>query len=198
MIVLGLTGSVGMGKSAVAQILRTLGIPVHDADAAVHALLGPGGEAVADVTRLFPTTRAGDRIDRAALGRIVFGDPAKMKALENILHPLVRARSDAFVADMRAEGHALCVLDIPLLFETGGESRVDRIAVVTAPPDAQRARVLARPGMTEERFTAILNSQLPDTEKQKRAHHVIANDGDLDDLKANVERLVAELTAPYR
>jgi dephospho-CoA kinase len=199
-IVLGLTGSVGMGKSLVAGMLRDLGVPVHDADAAVHALLRKGGRAVAAVGALFPEAlmrgpgaMKDDQIDRAALGRIVFADPGKMKKLEGILHPLVRADSDAFIALMRMEERPLCVLDIPLLFETKGEGRVDKIACVTAPPEIQRARALARPGMTAEKFERILASQMPDAEKRARSRYIIDNGGSREDTLRQVKALVAGL-----
>jgi dephospho-CoA kinase len=200
MIVLGLTGSIGMGKSAAAQMLRDMGLPVQDADAAVHALLGPGGGAVEPVSKAFPETLARNEkgeafIDRPALGRIVFADGEKKKALESILHPLVRAQSDAFVAEMKKRGEKLAVLDIPLLFETGGESRVDKILTVTAAPDIQRARVLARPGMTEEKFAAILAAQLPDAEKRKRSHYVVDTSGNLGATRTKLQRIVDELRA---
>jgi dephospho-CoA kinase len=194
-IVLGLTGSIGMGKSLVAGIFRDLGVPVHDADAAVHALLAPGGAAVDAVAGLFPGVLKGGGIDRAALGRVVFADPAGMERLEEVLHPLVRAASDAFVAERKARRVPLCVLDIPLLFETKGETRVDRVAVVTAPPDVQRERALARPGMTAEKFERILARQTPDAEKRRRAHHIIDNGGAIDDTVRQVENLVRALMA---
>jgi dephospho-CoA kinase len=173
MVVLGLTGSVGMGKSTAARMLRRLGVPVHDADAEVHRLLGLGGGAVAAVAESFPGARADDRIDRAALGRLVFGDPAALKRLEAILHPLVRAAQTRFLAACRRARVPVAVLDIPLLFETAGESRSDGVIVVSAPLWLQRARVLQRPGMTEARLGAILAQQLPDAEKRRRATWVV-------------------------
>jgi dephospho-CoA kinase len=193
MIVAGLTGSIGMGKSAVARMLREREIPVHDADAEVHALLSPGGAAVLPVAEKFPGVFADGRIDRAALGRIVFADTGKRRALEAILHPLVRAASDAFVREARARGEKLAVLDIPLLFETGGEDRVDAIICVRAPPEVQRERVLARPGMTEEKFTRIKASQMPDEEKTKRADYVIDTGGTMRETRVRVEEVLAAL-----
>jgi dephospho-CoA kinase len=179
MIVLGLTGSIGMGKSTAAAMLRRLGVPVHDADAAVHRLLGPGGAAVGRVAAEFPGSEVTDertgktRVDRAALGRLVFADPVALRRLEAILHPLVRAEECRFRRRMAARRHPLVVLDIPLLFESGGDRRCDVTLVVTAPLRVQRARVMARPGMTPERFAAILAKQMPDAEKRRRADFVV-------------------------
>ena len=173
MIVLGLTGSIGMGKSTAAALLRRLGVPVHDADAAVHRLLGRRGAAVAAVAAAFPGTAGKAGINRAALGRRVFGDPASLRRLEAILHPLVRADTDRFLRRMAARRVPLVVLDIPLLFESGGARRCDAIIVVSAPSFLQRARVLARPGMDEARFAAILAKQMPDAEKRRRADFVV-------------------------
>jgi dephospho-CoA kinase len=173
MIVLGLTGSIGMGKSTAAALLRRLGVPVHDADAAVHRLLGRRGAAVAAVAAAFPGTAGKAGIDRAALGRRVFGNPASLRRLEAILHPLVRADTDRFLRRMAARRVPLVVLDIPLLFESGGARRCDAIIVVSAPSFLQRARVLARPGMDQARFAAILAKQMPDAEKRRRADFVV-------------------------
>jgi len=173
MIVLGLTGSVGMGKSTAAHMLRRLRVPVHDADAEVHRLLGPGGRAVMDVGLAFPEARQGDRIDRSALGRRVFNDRAALKRLEAILHPRVRAAERRFLADCGRSRAPVAVLDIPLLFETKGERRCDGVIVVSAPAWLQRARVLARPGMSEARLAAILDQQMPDAEKRRRARWVV-------------------------
>jgi len=173
MIVLGLTGSVGMGKSTAAHMLRRLRIPVHDADAEVHRLLGPGGRAVMDVGLAFPEARQGDRIDRSALGRRVFNDRAALKRLEEILHPPVRAAEKRFLAACGRRRAPVAVLDIPLLFETKGERRCDGVIVVSAPAWLQRARVLARPGMSEARLAAILDQQMPDAEKRRRARWVV-------------------------
>ena len=176
MIVLGLTGSVGMGKSTAAAMLRRLGIAVHDSDAAVHRLLAPKGAAVAAVAAAFPGVRRKDGgIDRPALGARVFADPAALRRLERILHPLVRLSQQRFLARARARRRKLVVLDIPLLFESGGAQRCDKVAVVSAPAFLQRARVLARPGMTEARFAAILAQQMPDAEKRRRADYVVAS-----------------------
>ncbi len=188
-LVVGLTGSIGMGKSTVAAMFAEEGVPVFDADAAVHRLQGPGGTLVAPIEAAFPGTTGPGGVDRTLLGRAVLGDDAAMKRLEAIVHPAVGADRARFLAD-----HAdapLVVFDIPLLFETGGDRAVDTVVVVSAAPEVQRARVLARPGMDESRFAAILARQLPDTEKRARADHVVATDVPLADTRAAVGRLVA-------
>ena len=173
MKILCLTGSVGMGKTTAARMLRRLGIPVHDADAEVHRLLGRGGAAVKAVGTAFPGVKSGKGIDRAALGRIVFADPAALKRLEGILHPLVREAERKFLATARRQRRTLVILDIPLLYETKGERRCDGVIVVSAPRPIQLARVLARPGMTKERLAAIEARQMPDRQKRRRADIVI-------------------------
>ena len=173
MVVLGLTGSVGMGKSTAAAMLRRLRVPVHDSDAEVHRLLGPGGRAVAAVAEAFPSARKGDRIDRPTLGRLVFDDAPALKRLEAILHPRVRAAQARFLAACRRRRAPVVVLDIPLLFETAGERRCDGVIVVSAPRWLQRVRVLRRSGMTEARLAAILAQQMPDVEKRRRARWVV-------------------------
>lgn len=174
MIRLGLTGSIAMGKSEAARMLRRFGLPVFDADAAVHALLSPGGEAVAPVSAAFPGVEDGrGGIDRQALGQRVFGNPAALETLERILHPRVAAARALFLQRAEREGAPVAVLDIPLLFETGAERDLDRVAVVSAPAEVQRARVLERPGMTEARLAAILDRQMPDAEKCARADYVL-------------------------
>lgn len=173
MIILGLTGSIGMGKSTAARMLRRMGIPVHDADASVHALMGPGGAAVPAVADAFPGVQSGDAIDRRALGRRVFGDDAALARLERILHPRVRAAEDGFLAAAGRRRCRLVVLDIPLLYETAGDRRVDGVVVVSAPRRIQELRVLARPGMTVERLDQIKARQVPDAEKRRRATWVI-------------------------
>lgn len=193
MIVLGLTGSVGMGKSATAAMFREAGVPVFDADAAVHALYQ--GEAVAPVEAAFPGTTQDGAIDRTRLRDRVMGDPAALRRLEALIHPLVRARREAFVADARAGGSPIAVLDIPLLFETGGAAEVDAVVVVSAPEAVQKARVLARPGMTDALFSAILARQLPDAEKRARADHVIDTGQGFEASRAAVARLLASLRA---
>lgn len=172
-LVLGLTGSIGMGKSATAQMFRRLKVPVFDSDAAVHAMLGPGGAAVSAVEAAFPGVTGPQGVDRQALGARVFGDDPAKARLEAILHPRVFAEQRRFLATARARRVPLAVLDVPLLFETGGERRVDKVAVVSAPAWLQRQRVLARPGMTEAKFQAILAAQIPDAEKRRRADYII-------------------------
>ena len=173
MKVLCLTGSVGMGKTTVARMLCRLGIPVHDADAEVHRLLGSGGAAVRAVEAAFPGVKRGKAIDRAALGRLVFGDPKALRRLEKILHPLVGKAERKFLARARRERQPLVVLDIPLLFETGGERRCDGVLVVSAPRAIQLARVMARPGMTKAQLAAVEARQMPDAQKRRRADIVI-------------------------
>lgn len=174
MILLGLTGSIGMGKSSTAQLFRERGIPVHDADAAVHQAYGKGGEAVAPLAWAFPgvVTDEGE-VDRKALREVVVGDPEAMAKLEAIIHPIVGEVRNDFLHKARVEGADIVVLDVPLLFETGGDSKVDAIVVATAPEALQRARVLARQGMTEEEFEAILARQTPDSEKRQRADFTV-------------------------
>lgn len=191
--VLGLTGSIGMGKSATAGMFRALGVPVHDADAAVHALYGPGGAAAQAIGREFPgALDPQGGVDRTALRAAVLAAPDKLARLEALVHPLVRAEADAFLA-----AHAdapLVVLDIPLLYETGGEARCDAVAVVSAPPSVQRERVLARPGMTEATFAAILAKQMPDEAKRGRADYVIDTGQGFPAAEAAVARIVAAVT----
>ncbi|MBS9477476.1 dephospho-CoA kinase [Ancylobacter radicis] len=189
---LGLTGSIGMGKTTTAAFFRELGVPVHDADAAVHELYG--AEGVAPVEAAFPGVSVDGRIDRTLLGARVLGDDAAMRRLEAIVHPLVRAREAAFLAAAAQTGARLAVLDIPLLFETGAEERTDAILVVTAPETVQRARVMARPGMTEEKFASILQRQMPDPEKRRRADYLLDTGPGLDHARAEVAALVARLT----
>jgi dephospho-CoA kinase len=173
MIVLGLTGSIGMGKSTAARMFRRLNIPVHDADAAVHRLMGKGGHAVAAIQAAFPGTVVAGRVDRPALGAKVFGHPAELRRLESILHPLVQAEAQRFIRRQRARRRKMVVLDIPLLFETGGERRCDAVIVVSAPRFLQQARVLARPRMTAARLAEIEALQMPDRDKRRRADFVI-------------------------
>ncbi len=175
MIVLGLTGSIGMGKSTAANMLKILGVPVHDSDRAVHAALKPGGAAFQEVAVTFPSAwdKKNRVIDRKALGDIVFHDKAQMKKLEAILHPIAAASQKKFIMEMRAKGKKAVVLEIPLLFETGAETRVDHTICVTAPHAIQERRVMARKNMTEDKFRNILASQMPDIEKQARADFVV-------------------------
>jgi dephospho-CoA kinase len=184
--VLGLTGSIGMGKSATADLFRQLGVPVHDADASVHALYR--GRAAPLIERVFPGTVIDGVVDRRKLGAVVLGQPEKMKQLESIVHPLVREEEQKFLSSVTT---TLAVLDIPLLFETGGEKRCDAVLVVTAPEDVQRQRVMARPGMTEETFRAILAKQMPDREKRARAHFLVDTSRGFDSAKAQVRSILA-------
>ena len=173
MIILGLTGSIGMGKSTAAAMLRRLGVPVYDADASVHRLLGPGGAAVPLVEAAFPGTAGIQGIDRRELGRRVFGDAAALRRLEAILHPMVRREERQFLRRMARQRVPVVALDIPLLFEGGDRTRCDAVVVVSAPAFLQRARVLGRPGMTEERLASILRAQMPDREKRHLADFVV-------------------------
>ena len=173
MIVLGLTGSIGMGKTAAARMLRRMGLPLHDADKTVHCLLGPGGAAVAEVEAAFPGVSADGVIDRKLLGARVFGDRGELNRLEAILHPMVRRSALDFLEQKSRQGHGLVVLDIPMLFETGAEALCDAVIVVTAPRFVQKARVMGRAGMTQERFRAVLAEQMPDRKKQQRADFVV-------------------------
>jgi dephospho-CoA kinase len=171
MIILGLTGSIGMGKSTTARLFAEAGVPVHESDAAVHQLYE--GEAVPAIAVAFPGTVVDGKVDRDKLAARVLGDPVALRRLESIVHPLVRAAADRFLSEARASGAEIAVLDIPLLFETSGEDRVDAVVVVTAPPELQRERALQRPGMTVEKFQAIVAKQMPDVEKRKRADFVV-------------------------
>ncbi len=173
MIVLGLTGSIGMGKSTAAGMLAAMGAPVCDSDALVHRLLAKGGRAVPAIDAAFPGVVVDGAVDRRALGAAVFGDPAALARLEAILHPMLHGTQRDFLAGAARRGVKVAVLDIPLLFETGGERKVDVTVVVSAPPAVQKARVLARPGMTVEKFAGILARQTPDVEKRRRADHVV-------------------------
>jgi len=192
MIKLGLTGSIGMGKSTVAAMFADEGVPVFDADAVVHRLQGPGGTLIAAIEARFPGATGADGVNRAALAEAALYDSAAMKALEAIVHPAVRAERDAFLGEHAAV--PLVVLDIPLLFETGGERAVDKIAVVSAASDIQRPRTLARPGMTAAKFDAILARQTPDPEKRAGADFVIPTDVSHDETRRHVRRVIACLT----
>lgn len=193
MIVLGLTGSIGMGKSTTAAMFEAEGVPVYDSDAAVHALYAAGGAAVAPVEAAFPGVVTDGAIDRAKLSARVVGDPEALAKLEAIVHPLVGAHRIGFFDKARAEGHEIVVLDVPLLFETGGQKSVDKVVVVSAPPEVQRARVLARPEMTPEKFEAILARQLPDAEKRARADFVIDTGQGVDHAREQVRDLLTLL-----
>jgi dephospho-CoA kinase len=192
MVVLGLTGSIGMGKSTAAGMFRERGAPVHDSDAVVHRLYA--GAAAPLIEAAFPGVVENGVVDRTLLGQRVLGDGAAMKRLEAIVHPLVRAEENAFLAQAAASRAPVAVLDIPLLFETGGEARVDVIAVVSAPAEEQRRRVLARPGMTEEKFRQILARQTPDAEKRRRAHFVVDTGHGMEPARRQIRDILRALT----
>jgi dephospho-CoA kinase len=196
MIRLALTGSIGMGKSTTAAMFAARGVPVYDADAAVHAVYAPGGAAVAPIEAEFPgVTNAQGGIDRAQLRQKVIDNPDAMKRLEQIVHPIVGGQQISFLQEAMEEGHDIVVLDIPLLFETGGDKRVDAILVVSAPPEVQRARVLARGQMTEAEFEAIVGRQVPDSDKRARADFVIDTSQGFAHAEARVDEILAELRA---
>lgn len=192
MITLGLTGSIGMGKSTVAAMFTQAGVPVFDADAAVHRLQGPAGGVVAAIESRFPGTTGESGVNRTALAEAVLGNGLAMAALEAIVHPAVGEERAAFLAEHA--GAPLVVLDVPLLFETGGDRGVDKVAVVSAAAGVQRARVLARPGMTPAKLDAILARQLPDAEKRARADFIIPTDVALEETRAKVARVIACLS----
>ena len=173
MVILGLTGSIGMGKTTAAAFLRYLGVPVHDADATVHEVLSKGGAAVKPVRDLFPDAVKDGAVDRAVLSRRVVDDPGVLKKLEAILHPMAREARDRFLLAQALRRTALVVLDVPLLFETGGEQRCDAVIVVSAPDHVQKARVMVRPDMTEDKYSALMARQMPDAEKRRRADYVV-------------------------
>ena len=189
--ILGLTGSIGMGKSTVAGMFAELGVPVFDADAAVHRMQGPDGALLGAIEAEFPGTTGPQGVDRAALGAKVFGDDAAMARLEGIVHPAVAQEREAFL--MEHAGARLVVFDIPLLFEKGTQARVDGVAVVSADPETQRRRVLSRPNMTPERFAQILDRQIPDAEKRARADFVIDTGCPIAQTRAAVRALVGKL-----
>jgi len=193
MIIIGLTGSIGMGKSTTAAMFAAEGLPVYDADAAVHALYAKGGGAVAPIEAAFPGVVRDGAVDRALLSQRVVGKPDELKRLEAIVHPLVGASRGGFFEAARAANADLVVLDIPLLFETGGERAVDAVVVVSAPADVQRARVLARPGMDEAKLDAILARQMADAEKRARAQFVVDTSQGLDHVRQQVRAIIAAL-----
>jgi dephospho-CoA kinase len=190
MLILGLTGSIGMGKSTTAKLFAEAGVPVYDADAAVHQLYE--GAAVPLIEAAFPGTTAGGKVDRAKLSARVVHDPAAIKRLEEIVHPMLAASRQRFFDEAEAAGAPVVVVDVPLLFETGGEKRVDAVVVVTASPELQRERVLARGTMDEEKFNSILARQLPDAEKRKRADFVVDTSHGLDSVRARIWDILAE------
>lgn len=191
--VVGLTGSIGMGKSAVSAMFREAGVPVWDADAAVHELYALGGSAVEPVGLRFPDAVVDGAVDRDSLSRQVLDNNDAIKDLERIVHPLVGQHRQAFFGRAEAEGHTLVVVDVPLLFETGGNERMDYVVVVSARPAQQRERVLARPGMTVEKFEAILARQVPDAEKREKADHVVDTSTTLEATRASVLQLTSSL-----
>jgi dephospho-CoA kinase len=193
MIIIGLTGSIGMGKSTVAKMFAEAGAPAFDSDAAVHAFYAPGGAAVASVGEAFPGTVRDGAIDRAALSAEVVNNDNAIAKLERIVHPLVRQAQAAFLQSNRDAGVGAVVLDIPLLFESGGSALVDKIVVGSAPAEVQRARVLSRPGMTEEKFEGLLARQLLDAEKRARADFVIDTSGEFDATRAQVRAVLDAL-----
>jgi dephospho-CoA kinase len=197
MFILGLTGSLGMGKSTTARFFAEEGVPVHDADAVVHRLYD--GEAAAAIETAFPGTTAGGKVDRDKLAARVLGDSEALKRLEAIVHPLVQEAERRLLAAAESRGEKAAVLDIPLLFETGGEERVDAVVVVSAPPDVQRSRALERPGMTVDKLDAILAKQMPDDEKRRRADFVVDTSRGFEAARADVRAILdAVATMPKR
>jgi dephospho-CoA kinase len=197
MLVLGLTGSVAMGKSTTARFFAEAGVPVHDADMVVHRLYE--GDAVPIIEAAFPGTTADGKVDRVKLGSRVMGDLAALHQLEGIVHPMVQDAEARFLAEAEANGAPVAVLDIPLLFETGGNQRVDAVVVATAPAEVQRARVLERPGMTEQRLEAMLARQMPDSEKRLRADFIVDTSHGFDDARAQVQAILQRVaTMPKR
>lgn len=190
-LIVGLTGSIGMGKSTVAAMFEAAGVPVFDADAEVRAMQGPGGALVPAIEAAFPGSTDAGGVSREKLGALVFGNAQELARLEAIVHPAVAAQREAFLIEHA--GAPLVVFDIPLLFEKGGAEAVDRVVVVSAPAEAQRRRVLARPGMTEEKFAHILELQTPDSEKRARADHIIDTGTSVEETEDEVLALIAEL-----
>lgn len=196
MIKLALTGSIGMGKSATAAMFAARGVPVYDADAAVHGLYDLGGAAVGPVGAAFPGVVRDGKVDREALREAVLGNPDALKRLNAVVHPLVGRDRIGFFAEAEAAGADMVVLDIPLLFETGGHANVDAVVVASAPPEMQRQRVLARPGMTPDRLDAILAQQMADAEKRARAHFVVDTSRGLDPARQQVAEIIAIVRDP--
>ena len=194
MIVLGLTGSIGMGKSTALAMFADLGFPVWDADAAVHRLYRAGGAGAREIARVAPTAIGAQGVDRDKLRAAVLAEPGLLEQIEAAIHPLVAADRDAFLRQARASGAGLAVCDIPLLYETGADAWLDKIAVVSAPADIQRARVMARAGMTEDAFNSILAKQVPDAEKRARADFVIDTSGAKDQTRHQITVIAAQLT----
>jgi dephospho-CoA kinase len=190
MLILGLTGSIGMGKSTAAKLFAEAGVPVYDADAAVHTLYE--GEAVPAIEAAFPGTTAGGKVDRGRLSARVVHDPAAIRQLEQIVHPMLGASRQKFLDDAERSGAPVAVVDVPLLFETGGEKRVDAVVVVTTTPEIQRQRILARDNMSSEKLDAILARQLPDAEKRRRADFVVDTSDGLDPVRLRIRDILNE------
>jgi dephospho-CoA kinase len=197
MFILGLTGSLGMGKSATAKMFAEEGVPVHDADAVVHRLYD--GEAAPQIEAAFPGTTKDGKVDREKLGRRVLGNPSAIKKLEQIVHPLVGAAAARFLAEAERKGAAVAVLDVPLLYETGSDKRCDAVVVVSAPAEVQRARAFERPGMTEQKLAALLAKQMPDAEKRARADFVVDTAQGFEAARAQVREILRKVaTMPKR
>jgi dephospho-CoA kinase len=198
MVILGLTGSIGMGKSTTAKLFAEAGVPVYDADATVHMLYQ--GEAAPAIEAAFPGATVDGKVDRNRLSARVVHDPAAIQRLEAIVHPMLGASRQKFLHDAEQSGAPVAVVDVPLLFETGGENRVDAVVVVTTTPEIQRQRILERPNMTEEKLQAILARQMPDAEKRKRAHFVVDTSHGLDPVRARIRDILDEAVkmAPRR
>ncbi|MGA9091965.1 MAG: dephospho-CoA kinase [Bradyrhizobium sp.] len=190
MVILGLTGSIGMGKSTTAKLFAEAGVPVYDADATVHMLYE--GEAAPAIEAAFPGTTVDGKVDRNRLSARVVHDPAAMQRLEEIVHPMLGASRQKFLADAEQSGARVAVVDVPLLFETGGEKRVDAVVVVTTTPEIQRQRILSRPNMTDEKLDAILARQMPDAEKRRRANFVVDTSHGLDPVRARIRDILDE------
>src|SRR6266571_4566133 len=188
MIILGLTGSIGMGKSTTAKLFAEAGVPVYDADATVHMIYE--GEAAPAIEAAFPGTTVEGKVDRSRLSAQVVNDPAAIRRLEQIVHPMLRAYHQKFIEDAERSGAPVAVVDVPLLFETGGERRVDAVVVVTTDPDIQRQRILARDHMTSEKLDALLARQMPDSEKRRRADFVVDTSGEFDATRAQVRAIL--------
>jgi dephospho-CoA kinase len=197
-LLVGLTGSIGMGKTETARLFARFGIPVYDADLAVHRLYAPGGMGVAAIGKVFPECVSSGRVDRTCLSEKIRADRMALAKVEAIVHPLLVGEQEGFVSDAAANGADIVLLDIPLLFETGADMRMDAVVVVTAPEAVQRARVLARPGMSEELFERIVSRQLPDVDKRKRADFIVETDKGISDAEDQVKRIVLELRARRR
>jgi dephospho-CoA kinase len=196
MKIIGLTGSIGMGKTTTASMFAAEGVPVYDADAEVHRLYDKGGSAVWKVGEYFPGVVVDGRVDRKALSKKVMGDPEALRRLEGIVHPLLTEAREKFFLKAAQDAQDLVVLDIPLLFETAGEKKVDAVVVVTASPEVQRERVLSREGMSEEKFAAILARQTPDAEKRERADFVVDTGGGLEEARQQVREVIKKLRSP--